>query len=223
MGVNGEAMISLEYSAQEYINLGLELNSSEEKWESALKMIEARFRERYFSTINYLSIDFSCRANSNRKIEKNGFAIMALNCLLIDTFYQFEYGLESSSEWNPITEDSGVGRHYTNFLRLKFPEIFMNQNAINENTDLASLFYYQIRCGILHSAQTKGCSMLTCESVETVEYIYREDKVGIQVNVRSLSKALQRYFFEDYLLRLKNGDVGTRSAFVEKMRYVCGY
>ena len=179
-----------------------------------------RFKERFFSTIHYLSIDFSNQGKTIEKIEKNGFAIMALNCLLIDTFYQFKYGLKSSEELNPITNDKGVGRHYKTFLRDTFPELFLQQPPVG-NKDLADLFYTDIRCGILHSAQTKGCSMLACEGGKITQYIYKNNEVGIRVDVKQFSKRLEDYFFREYLALLRNGDITIRKAFIKKMRYVC--
>ena len=217
----GVGMISIHYSAQDYIALNLSVEqSSEADWNTAINILTERFEERYFSTIHYLSFDFAERRKTIEKFEKNGFAIMALNCLLIDTFYQFEYGLESSSELNPVTQDKGVGRHYTTFLRTKFPQLFTVQPRTG-NKDLADLFYSDIRCGILHSAQTKGCSMLACEGGPVLDYIYRPNKVGIRVDVNQLSDMLEDYFYKDYLQRLNDRDEDTRKAFIDKMNFVC--
>lgn len=218
---NGIGMISLHYSAQNYIDLNLSVEkSSKEDWNTAINILKERFEERYFSTIHYLSYDLKKRRKTIEKFEKNGFAIMALNCLLIDTFYQFEYGLESSSELNPVTLDTGVGLHYKTFLRIKFPQLFAFQPSIG-NKDLADLFYTDIRCGILHSAQTKGCSMLACEGGQTLDYIYMFNKVGIRVDVNQFSDILEKYFYKDYLQRLYDGDKDTRKAFINKMKFVC--
>lgn len=217
---NGVGKISLHYSARDYLDINLSTTSSEEDWNRAIDILKDRFNERFFSTIHYLSTDFSRQGKTVDKIEKNGFAIMALNCLLIDTFYQFEYGLESSEELNPITNDRGVGRHYKDFLRRNFPELFSQQPPIG-NKDLADLFYTDIRCGILHSAQTKGYSMLACEGGNVTKYINQCNDVGICVDVKQFSERLEDYFFKHYLARLKHGDVATREAFINKMRYVC--
>lgn len=219
---NGIGMISILNSSRDYANLNLSINqSSEEDWDNAIDILKDRFNERFFTTIHYLSIDFRFRSKTIEKLEKNGFAIMALNCLLIDTFYQFEYGLESSDELNPFTQDRGVGRHYTDFLREKFPRLFSIPPQ-SGNKDLADLFYSDIRCGILHSAQTKGCSMLACEGGLTVSYINLQNKIGIRVDVKQFSEALENYFYNDYIYRLQEGTEATRRAFINKMRYVCG-
>lgn len=215
---NGRIMISPEYSVYDYKNLNLTCDSNEYIWKQAIEMIRNRFEDRFFSTISYLDGSLYTHEYNTYKVERNGFAIMALNCLLIDTFYQFEYGLETSGEFNSITNDKGVGTHYKSFLKSKFPDLFNNNTSI----DLASLFYDNIRCGILHSAQTKGCSMLSCDYNEIIGICYDDDgKAGIIVNVPKFSRILKEYFYNDYLSRLINGHNSTRKAFINKMQFVC--
>ncbi len=156
---HGIGMISLRYRAEDFLNLNLSVNEGD--WDTAIQIVYDRFHERYFSTIHYLSYDFKENRENRKyiisvdKVEKNGIAIMALNCLLIDTFYQFEYGLKSSNDFNPITRSDKVGPNYKQFLRQKLPGIFMAEGPSPTGDDFAELFYKDIRCGILHSAQTK--------------------------------------------------------------------
>ncbi len=218
---HGIGMISLKYQPKDYFDLHLRVDEGD--WDKAIEIVDDRFRERFFSTIHDLSFDYEENRVSVSKVEKNGFAIMALNCLLIDTFYQFEYGLKSSKDKNPKSGKDGVGPNYTLFLRQKFPDIFGAEKPLPNGKDLADLFYTDIRCGILHSAQTKKRSMLACEGGDSLKYIYdRNGKVGVRVEVSALSEALEDYFEKDYLDRLRNGDKATRKAFIKKMQHVCG-
>lgn len=214
---NNKVKISLKYTSKDYYDLRLSIESNEAKWNKALEILSDRFNERYFSTIHYLSSDFE--GKSKDKIEQHGFAIMAINCLLIDTFYQFEYGLETSGEHNPITKDKGVGRHYTDFLRNSIP--CFDGAPPSGNRDLAELFYEEIRCGILHSAQTKGCSLLTCDGDAPISYCERNGDVGIKVNVGLFSDVLERYFNNDYVRRIKDENAINRENFIKKMKFVC--
>lgn len=216
---NGRGMISPNYSTQDYINLNLSINSGEETWESAIRMLEERFYERFFSTIHFLLCD-SNRRYSKEKAEKNGFAIMALNCLLIDTFYQFEYGMKDSMQPNSAMDQSGNAHHYVGFLNSKFSGLFSSDTGGNKS--LAELFYKHIRCGILHSAQTYGSSMLSCEGGRTISYMNKNTQnEGIRVEVRQISNEFEHYFKEDYINRLRSGNQTTRENFIAKMQYVC--
>ena len=106
------------------------------------------------------------------------------------------------------------------FLRNELPSIFTCSPS--NDTDFADLFYKDIRCGILHSAQTKKYSMLSCDCEAALSYIdYGTDHVGIRVGVNKLSDALENYFYNDYLIRLRDWDDATRNAFINKMNFIC--
>ena len=195
MEKKGRGYISLEYSSLDYVDLYLDANSSNEDWEEAIRMAVSRFEERFFTPIKKLLDD---------NPELNGFSIMALNCLLIDTFVQFNKGLAKS------TDNSSK---YTKFLCNEFPEVFSNQY-------IARRFYKDIRCGILHSAQTNGLSRLSCKEDEpSIKMI--NGGIGIQVNVISFSRLLQGWWTDNYVNRLKNCNRELREKFTKKMDYLC--
>ena len=189
---NGVGMISLHYSACDFQNLHLKESSSEDKWNQAIDMFRDRFIERYFDPINALISD----------PEKNGFAIMAINCLMVDAFYQFEYGDLSTSKNT---------KHYTKFLKNQLSRIIVD-------SDMALRFYKDIRCGILHSAQTTNGSMLSTECNDAIEFY--GGKSSIKVNVVKFTHAMRTYF-DDYVDRLKNGEGDLKTNFITKMNYVC--
>lgn len=124
--------ISPEYERGDYLNLKLNENSDYDIWEQALKIFEDRIQGRFFDSIKILIKDKN----------KNGFAVMALNCLLIETLQQFVDGVD--------TNDRSMNA-YTNFLRRELFDVF-------DTEEKAIMFYKNIRCGILHSAQTKNGS-----------------------------------------------------------------
>lgn len=192
MESNGEGMISTHYKAEDFLGLNLSLNSPSEAWDKAIFIFKERFQERYFGPIEKLL----------ENAEINGFAIMALNCLLVDTFYQFEEGLEHSNNNRKC---------YVKFLRTYMGEIITSD-------DMADRFYKDIRCGILHSAQTQRGSMLAYENGNAVEYI--NGSSDIRVNVVEFSEKLNAYF-QMYVNRLRNGNNRTRQNFITKMNYIC--
>ena len=78
-----ELHISKDYTLRDYLNLKLHINSSEKIWEEAIEMFKSRIKGRYFDAIDKLY---------EEEMYKYGFAIMTLECLLIDTFVKFRYG-----------------------------------------------------------------------------------------------------------------------------------
>lgn len=192
MDYNGISMTSNNYAVNDYLNLNLNIYSKDDIWNVAIKIFFDRFEERYFNPIKALM----------KKPKINGFAIMALNCLLIDTFYQFEEGLKETKENKNC---------YTSFLLTYFSTVFTS-------LDLATKFYKDIRCGILHSAQTQNGSMLAFENSKIAEYI--NNNHSIKVNVVSFSEMMHEYFCV-YIKRLNDGDRRTRENFIRKMNYIC--
>jgi hypothetical protein len=83
---------------------------------------------------------FEFEDETYRKEFKNGFAMMATCCLLIETIESFYRGWEQS-------------RNELNFLKF-----FTRENEFNEfaTDDIPTQFYKHIRCGILHQGETTG-------------------------------------------------------------------
>nr|WP_318000329.1 hypothetical protein [uncultured Faecalibacillus sp.] len=205
MEKNGKIYISQKYRKTDYKNLNLELNSDEEKWETAINIFEDRIYGRYFKSIDILL--------NNNDLDTTGFAIMAINCLLVETLYQFKEGLKKT-EGNNRTA-------YTNFLNEIMPIIF-------EDTNKSKMFYKDIRCGILHSAQTTNGSQLTYNKNYVVELFDNNKK--IRVDIINFSKEIRNYY-EYYVRQLKNPEetnsaynresMNTRLNFIKKMNYIC--
>lgn len=192
MEFNSEIYLSPRYKKDDYRKLNLTINSDETCWSNAVDILSDRIDGRFLSQIETLSDD----------INSNGFAIMALNCLLVETMLQFEIGKNSTPDFNRD--------QYSNFLLVAFPEAF-------DSIDSAVRFYRDIRCGILHSAQTKGRSKLTCDD----SYIVRNDGLGVTVSVKRFSDLLCNYFEAYKRKLLDNNQTVLRSNFIKKMNFVC--
>ncbi len=159
--------------------------------EVAINLFRERIRERYLRQINML----------NNDVYNNGFASMALCCLLIDTFYQFEHGVAQTTQ-NHVC--------YVDFLRSHMRNVF-------DTPEKADRFYVDIRCGILHSAQTKNGSRLSADSqINIVECIAATSNSPISVDVKKLEETLIQYF-NDYCDRIRSNDT-CQSNFVKKMK-----
>lgn len=193
MEYNGDIYLSPKHKKEEYKKLNLSLSSDDDVWKKAVEIFDDRISGRYFSQITQLSDN----------INKNGFAIMALNCLLVETLFQF-------SEGKSQTPSGKNGTSYASFLQTEFPTAFDSQ-------DKAMRFYKNIRCGILHSAQTTEKSRLTCD--ESYE-INLEDDI-LSVSVKGFSDLIETYFKEYKKKLLAPSETRLRENFIKKMRYVC--
>ncbi len=93
-----------------------------------------RLRERYIEPVLALRAD-----------KKNGFSIMALSCLLIETYETFRQGWPSS--------DNKSG--------LAFRHFFDREGLFQEFKPYAKQFHKNVRCGILHQGETTGGWQIT--------------------------------------------------------------
>lgn len=193
MESKGEINISPNYSKEDYLNLNLSIHSCESNWREAITILKDRIEGRYLNQIELLSND----------INVNGFTIMALNCLLIETLYQFKEGKDKT----PSRRNKEA---YSDFLMQEFPHVFNTQS-------IAESFYSNIRCGILHSAQTKNESRLSDR--EGVAAVLEGNTLVVSVKGMSL---LLKTYFEKYLQRLSDVNETTlRKNFIKKMGYIC--
>ena len=192
MEYNSKIYLSPKYQKSDYSELNLSITSPEEDWKKAIEIFTDRMDGRFLNQIRALLSDVSA----------NGFAIMALDCLLIETFLQFEIGKSQTPQFN--------SEQYSAFLMRAFPSAFKNINA-------AKRFYIDIRCGILHSAQTKGHSRLTSDE----SYIIYYDGDLLSVSVTKFSLLLVSYF-EAYKSKLMDSnETNLRNNFLKKMASVC--
>ena len=191
MESNGEIMISPQHTKENYINLNLRINSDGDTWNRAIDILRSRIQGRYFDQIEILSGDICA----------NGFTIMALNCLLVDALYQFKGGLKDSKANNK--------KNYSGFLQSALSEAF--------DAQMADCFYNDVRCGILHSAQTGNKARLT----DNNDYIVRMEGDILLVSVQRFSRRIRDYF-DDYIHGLFNRRNKTlRKKFIKKMNFIC--
>jgi len=193
MQIEQKRYISPQYTRESFLRLNLTTTSNAEIWDRALNIFTDRIGGRFFNAINKLRCDENL----------NGFSIMALNCLLLETFYQFREGLDETEGRNK--------ERYAQFLKDEFGDIFPSE--LN-----GKQFYSDIRCGILHSAQTKNKSRLTFGKCYAVDI----DSSGVMlVDVGNFSKRMEGYY-NNYLSRLRNpSEITLRQHFIDKMNFIC--
>jgi len=220
MRYDNKFTISLEHTIEDYLSLNLNENSSNDEWGKGIDIFLSRIQGRFLGAIELLLED----------PQRNGFAIMALNCLLIETLHQFVVGENETGSLFPNHMLRVHWRIYSRFLTFILPNVFTTQK-------MAEKFYGDIRCGILHSAQTKGNSYLFFDNSNVIE-MFNNHSIG--VNVVEFSNRLRESIFQycdnllnsnidylsEYICRYQQyGHVyfesNIRLNFVSKMNYIC--
>lgn len=166
----------------------------EEDWQDGIEMLQDRVQGRFLVPI--------------RKVQKlvySGFAVMALECLLIETLEQFRKG-------EPETPYHQSEQYFKDFLtNTSFSKDFTIEKA--------KMFYKQIRCGILHQAEIKENSKIRTDYPDLVTF--SEDRRGLLINRNLFHDKLEKVFY-NYLSELRNpSNEKLRKNFRKKMDHIC--
>jgi hypothetical protein len=184
--------ISPNYTAEDWKQLKF---SSKEDWEKAVGIFRDRIWGRFFNPISAMENCPFC-----------GFAVLCLDCLLIETYQQFINGVLE-------TPQGKTGTYFEHFLtQTSFKEWFDN--------DKAGKFYKQFRNGLLHQAEVKESSLVKIgEDIPLVKFT--EDKKGLVINRKKFHRHLIKEF-ESYMEKLLNpSEKLVRKNFRKKMDFIC--
>ena len=169
MRVDNQIMISPKYSKDNYLSLRLN-RINEDDFKKALEIFTDRINGWFFDQIKLMLND----------AEKNGFAIIALDCILIETFWHFRNGNKQNNKESIFCE----------FLSKTSPNVFNEEDAKD--------FYKCIRCALLHSGQTDKEFVLSTKG----RCVDRKNGI-VFINVIEISQLLFEYF-EKYIVELNN-------------------
>jgi len=184
--------ISTKYTSADWKNLTFK---NEDEWRTAVDIFKDRIKVRFIEPISRIeSCDYA------------GFAVMALDCLLIEMLQQFRMGVYKTP----------TGQSKSFFVS------FLTETAFGKYFDQrkAELFYRQIRCGILHQAELRGSSkVLTSNGIPLVSY--SDDERGLIVNRKAFHRVLMKEF-NNYIKALRDPSrTDVRELFLKKMMTIC--
>ena len=139
-------------------------------WERGISILEQRLRGRFTDVVDGLIAEDQGRPPEHRAV---GFVTLAIDCLLLETLEAFRQGL---------TDTRHQSRQLcTSFLanRPAFKFFFVG--------DLATRFYFEFRCGIVHNAQVFGTGR-----VWSVGPLLEVDERRITINRTAFHQALMQ-------------------------------
>jgi len=171
---------------------GLDL-TKEPDWLRAIEAFRLRIDERFLKPVRTI-LSFS----------RSGFAILALDSLLVETLQQAIEGMQD-------TPRGDAASYFSVFL--KQPAF---RGAFNDTS--AELFRDTIRNGILHRAEVKGSSLVR-RGGPVVQLTPGGD--GVIVNPVLFHCYLEDAF-QDYIEDLKRPSSALRRPFRDKMEFIAG-
>jgi hypothetical protein len=229
--------INKNHTAEKYKLLKLISNNnsnSEEDWRFAVEIFDGRISKRFLNII-----DAIIKLKDKNSINSCSFVVLSLDCILIETLNQFYHGINTTND-----EIKQRVYHYRKNIDLKsklfnsnsdsFYDFFSNSEHFNttilRHKKYSQMFYTEFRCGLLHSAELKGFSIVSKSSIPVVDKILDGRKeIGLKVNRNDFHKLLKKEF-ESYKVRLLDFSnetsfnnipiVELRKNFVRKMNYI---
>ena len=192
--LNQDMKIAGNLTISNWNELSKNLNCiSDDNWSDAFQYFEKRIRTRYINPIK-----------SILEIGDNlgeGFAVVNLQCSLIETIESFINGCKS--EYNTTIRKTQWKKGTTiifNSNKEIFISFFNNRTPFKELNIDGGLFYQDVRCGLLHETQTKNNWKIKCDTAES-GLAYQEinnrnivEKIIHRENFqRDLEKLIARY------------------------------
>lgn len=182
-------------------------------WAKAIQIVEDRFRSRYFKPIDLIL------NSADKEVKYNcGFITMSIDCLMVETLNQYYLGLKKTTDkyFNRNT-DSNYKWNWQAFRDFfKHSSFFPD---FKSDDSLTELFFDEIRCGLLHQAESKTNSLINIKHSSMVTLIDTADvKKGIILN-RNLFHAALKKEFDKYISDLSNAD--SKNIFGEYLRDKC--
>jgi hypothetical protein len=183
--------ISPNYDVEDWKRIDF---STETDWQDAINILWDRLNGRFLEPIALMKGHGFA-----------GFAVMALDSLLIESLQQFREG-------EPETPYKKGEEYFIQFLtKSSFGRFF--------NEKMAKMFYRQIRNGILHQAETKETSLIHRRGTDLVKLT--DDGTGISIN-RDLFHEQLVQVIRDYIEELRNPVYSDlRISFRKKMDFIC--
>jgi hypothetical protein len=183
-------LISRKYKAKDWEALTFK---TEADWEIGVAIFQDRINTRYLEHIERI-IDH----------KTSGFAVLTLDCALIETLEQFRQGTEET----PWKQGE---KYFVSFLRgTSFKE--------HVSAEQASLFYRNIRCGLLHQGEAKLSLVKRSSTLPLISFT--EDHKGVIVNAKAFHAQLQKTIHEYSDLLRRPESTKERAAFRKKMNYI---
>lgn len=200
--VSDDMEIAPGYTVGDWKQLNLAIDRNQD-WSKAIKIFETRIRRRFLDPVDILIAH-----EAEKPRGAFGFAVIAIDCLVIETLQGFREGEPDHNGKSKRLFRAFLATHWSNFF----------DDGCCDNSK-ADIFYKRCRCGLHHSGQTDGELRLR-RSGPMIRF-----KAGNRtvVNRTGFHEAV-KCEFNRYLGELIDGnDSKLRENFRNKMDAICGF
>ncbi len=191
-------------------------------WEQAFCLFRKRIHDKFIKPIDNI---IQLKSNSGE-----GFTVITILCVLIETFASFKYGKVFNHRYNdqkdPLYQYKDSRMIFVDFLHDE--NIFENHFYIFENGDKifdkpfsADDFYSNVRCALVHEGRTRKKWTINVRPKNISDNIFIKEIGGKYKIFRTVMHISLKKYVDDYLneLRKPDNDNG-RKYFGRKMDHV---
>jgi hypothetical protein len=195
--------IALGFRASRWRALNLDPRKLTGEWSEAVKAFEDRIAVRFLRPVDEL-----VRWEEEQRTKTFGFAILAIDCLVIETLQAFREGVTNHRKKS--------GPLFTAFLEGwdAFRECVPRDANL---TSLAYRFYGDCRCALLHSGSTEGDLIV---AISGPMVVFRSGHV-VRINRKEFHAKLKAAFVGYVNELLIDANVSLRKRFKMKMDAIC--
>lgn len=176
-------------------------------WEQAFRYFEERLKTRYLNPIEHIE--------QQSNIEGEGFAIAAIICSTIEALESFYQG----KSYRRATKSAPLDQNTEYFKSQPIFESFLKNREPFKNhfstPGLATEFYENVRCAILHEAATRGGWKIRINTNSLIE-----QQGGQWILNRALFVQAVKEYMENYKQELFSS-TGLKEAFIRKFDAIC--
>lgn len=183
-------------------------HSTPVEWERAIMLFDVRIKTRFLDPVDWI-LERGAR-------QGEGFAVMAVLCILIEFLESFRQGVT-------FVNGARTQPNEYNSSRLLFRSFLTTQDPFNQyfhDTAMADGFYANIRCGLLHEASTKHTSKIKATRDHRIIECIPGDTSNFVVYREQFHLAVKNYV-ERYREELRE-DQALQRAFLRRMDDICG-
>lgn len=147
---------------------------------------------------------------------RSGFLIMAASCLLIEALQSFHEGRNNTSRGSQDAFKAFFKREESFFPRVR--ECFPLVDGVNQKGEKIQncTFYKNVRCGILHQAETTGG--YTILRNDSALFEKRGKSINADTFLKAVESCLERYIHE---LRATESSTHLWKMAVKKVGHIC--
>lgn len=208
----------------QWINIKLNINSYgvDDAWEQAFELFKKRIYNKFIDPLDKI---IELKKNAGE-----GFAILIVQCALIETFASFKYGKVFNHRYNEANDPNYQYKDsreiFVNFLHDE--KIFENHFFVMQNSTKtvdkpfsADDFYSNVRCALVHEGRTRRKWTINVKPKTMSDSAFIKEGSGkYKIYRNSMQEALKQYF-NDYLTELRQEhNENARKFFGRKMDHV---